>query len=88
MKLLLVLTMVLVVLWLWKSKRKTDKNDQGHQGNQGTASQPETPLRATEIVACDICQVHLPRSEALPGPGGVYCSAAHRQQASSGQPPK
>lgn len=44
---------------------------------------PQTMLR------CAHCGLHLPRDEALPGKGGVFCSAAHRaafeaQQTSSG----
>ncbi|MDO9406667.1 MAG: PP0621 family protein [Polaromonas sp.] len=77
MKYLLILLMVVVVLWLWRSKRP----DAG-------AQQPEAPrgkravLPPAEMVACDICDVHLPRTEALAGPGGLYCSDAHRRQAS------
>ena len=34
-----------------------------------------------EIVACKVCQVHLPKSEALIGSDGFYCSEAHRREA-------
>jgi uncharacterized protein len=30
------------------------------------------------MLACAHCGVHLPRDEALPGRGGVFCSEAHR----------
>jgi uncharacterized protein len=30
------------------------------------------------MVACAHCGVHLPRDEALPGRGGVFCGDAHR----------
>ena len=46
---------------------------------------PRTPKpgaapRLEGIVACRHCGLHLPRSEALAGPGGdVYCSASHRE---------
>ena len=33
---------------------------------------------STPMVACTLCGVHLPRDEALPGRGGVFCSAEHR----------
>ncbi len=74
MKYLLVIGLAFVVLWLWRSNRRTG-------ANHAPPAQPKRSQQATEIVACDVCHVHLPRSEALPGPGGMYCSAAHRQQA-------
>lgn len=78
MKYLLVITLVMVGLWLWRNNRRTDS----HQANKNSARRPTPPPGLpTEIVACDVCHVHLPRSEALTGPGGVYCSAEHRQQA-------
>ena len=30
------------------------------------------------MLACAQCGVHLPRDEALPGRGGVFCGEAHR----------
>ncbi len=78
MKYLLVIVIALAVLWLWRNSRRTDSKS-GHQASQAKPAQP--PGVVTEIVACGICQVHLPRAEALPGPGGLYCCVAHRQQA-------
>lgn len=78
MKYLVVFALLLVGLWLWRSRRRTDS----HPVNKRQGTQPSsTPALPTEIVACDVCHVHLPRSEALTGPGGVFCCAAHRQQA-------
>lgn len=31
-----------------------------------------------DVVSCVHCGLHLPKSEALPGQGGLFCSAAHR----------
>lgn len=39
---------------------------------------PAAPAGAQDIVACAECGLHVPRSEALPGRGGHFCSAAHR----------
>ena len=80
MKYLLVFALVLVGLWLWRNNRRTDSH---HANKEPTGRPAPPPGLPTEIVACDVCHVHLPRSEALTGPGGVYCSAAHRQQAES-----
>lgn len=79
MKYLFIICLMLVGIWLWRHNRQADIN----QINQKAAKKrPQSIPAATEIVACDVCQVHLPRSEALTGPVGVYCCAAHRQQAS------
>lgn len=77
MKFLLILGLALLVVWIWKNKRRADVS-----AKRGKPAQQSAQLMTTEIVACDICQVHLPRSEALTGPAGTYCSDAHRQQAS------
>ncbi len=48
------------------------------------ARPPEAPKPAppppepTRMLSCAHCGLHLPRDEALPGRGGVFCSAAHR----------
>lgn len=79
MKYLFVFSLVLVGLWLWRGRRRADVRQADKEAARRPAPPPGLP---TEIVACDVCQVHLPRAEALTGPGGgVYCSAAHRQQA-------
>ena len=78
MKYLLVLLIAFVVIWIWKSNRRADISE---KANATARKKPNKKMAPTEIVACDVCGVHLPRAEALAGPGGIYCSAAHRQQA-------
>jgi uncharacterized protein len=40
------------------------------------------PPPPQDMVECPVCHVHLPRADALPGPGGQsYCCAEHRQRA-------
>lgn len=79
MKYLLVTALILVVFWLWRHNRDAEKN-------AAKNSRSDDPRRAakesgvTQMVACDICHVHLPRSEALIGSKGIYCSDAHRRQ--------
>lgn len=78
MKYLLVMALVLVVFWVWRRNRETERND------AAAARPPAPPQRepaVTEMVACGICGVHLPKSEALIGARGIYCSDAHRRQA-------
>jgi uncharacterized protein len=67
MKILIFLVAVLVLLWLLR----------------GTASRrmprrPPRPEAPQPMIACAYCGVHLPRDEALPGRGGVFCGDAHR----------
>lgn len=77
MKYLLILGLVLAVLWLWRNNRRT----RNETSQKMADDRPRSAVAVTEIVACDVCHVHLPRSEALAGPAGVYCCAAHRRQA-------
>ncbi|TAG33277.1 MAG: hypothetical protein EAZ34_07915 [Polaromonas sp.] len=81
MKYLVVSVLLLVIFWLWRSKRRPDS----YQVNKRSDRRPPpSPALPTEIVACDVCHVHLPRSEALTGLAGVYCCVAHRRQANKG----
>jgi uncharacterized protein len=76
MKYLLIITLVLVVFWLWRHNRRADRD-------AAPPARPNVPTGKglTEIVACDFCHVHLPKSEALIGRDGFYCSEAHRREA-------
>lgn len=44
---------------------------------------PPQPPAAQDMVRCEVCGLHLPRSESLSdGRGRNFCSPEHRQQAS------
>jgi uncharacterized protein len=76
-KYLIVIAVVLIVLWSVRGKRRGD-------GAQARAAQPGKAALPQDMVQCPVCSVHLPRSDALPGPGGqLYCCAEHRQRAGS-----
>ncbi|MEO8525670.1 MAG: PP0621 family protein [Caldimonas sp.] len=70
MKILLFLVAVFVLLWLLRggTSRRKRPPPPGPRGTEGP--QP--------MLACAQCGVHLPRDEALPGRGGVFCGEAHR----------
>lgn len=72
MKFVVVVLVILVVVWLLRSggNRRVTRTDR---------SKPPLPAHE-EMVACSQCGLHLPRSEALPGRGGQFCSAAHRAE--------
>jgi uncharacterized protein len=86
MKYLLIFGLTVAVIWLWQSKRRSSLTDKAQarqpqpQQTKQTKSRTQK-LPATEIVACDVCAVHLPQAEALIGGHGVYCSDTHRRQA-------
>jgi uncharacterized protein len=78
MKYLMLIGLLLAVVWLWRLQhRNTLRKPRTSRTPKPTA----TNLPPTEMVACEVCGVHLPRAEALPGPQGLYCSDAHRRQA-------
>ena len=70
MKFILFLVAVFVLLWLLR-------NALGRRGASRAAPPPEARA-AQPIVACSYCGLHLPRDEALPGRGGVFCGEPHR----------
>lgn len=75
MKYLIVIAVVLLVLWSVRGKRHAPGAQAG-AAKSGHAALPQ------DMVQCPVCSVHLPRSDALPGPGGqLYCCAEHRQRA-------
>lgn len=76
MKYLLVFAVVFVAVWLWRKSRRDEMRER-------EASRRRTPVvePPKDMVRCAQCGVHLPAADALIGPDGVYCSAAHRQAA-------
>ncbi|SFU98005.1 uncharacterized protein SAMN05216350_110110 [Polaromonas sp. YR568] len=78
MKYLLVAALVLVVFWLWRHNREKERND---AAPARAPAPPKSASAVTEMVACAVCGLHLPKSEALIGDKGIYCSHAHRRQA-------
>jgi uncharacterized protein len=72
MKILIFLVAVVLLLWLLRkssTRRTTMRKPRPPRESAGTP-QP--------MLACAQCGVHLPRDEALPGRGGVFCGEAHR----------
>jgi uncharacterized protein len=70
MKYLVIVLVVLAVLWLARNARRIPPP----RGPQAPGTGQQTMLE------CMQCGLHLPRDEALPGRGGVFCSEAHRTE--------
>lgn len=74
MKYLLVLVVVWVAFMIWRSNRRQEVERSAPPRANPSLGEPQAMLR------CAHCGLHLPASDALPGPDGkAYCSAAHRQ---------
>ena len=73
MKLVLILSVVLLGIWLWRTNRESDL-----KRKQPPPPDPPQPLA---MVCCAFCAVHVPAPDALQGKNGQYCCADHRQRA-------
>ena len=69
MKAVLLIFVILLGVWLWRSSRPT----RPQQGQPKDDDKPP-PL---DMVACAFCSIHLPAAEGIKGNNGVYCSADH-----------
>ena len=80
MKYLVLLVVVVAVLWLLRDARL--RKDREDEAPPKAAAPPPAVQQA--MVECPVCRVHLPRTDALPGPDGrLYCCAEHRQRSGS-----
>ena len=75
MKIFILLLAVVALLWLLRSARR-------RVPPPGKPPPPKTLSMAT----CQQCGMHLPRDEALPGKGGVFCGEAHRAEFEKAHP--
>lgn len=74
MKFLLLLVVVFVAAWAWRSGRLTDA---------AAKQKPAAPPPPQDMVSCAQCGVHFPQADAIAGRDGLYCCAEHRQRAES-----
>ena len=78
MKYLLIILVVLIVLWIARSQRARVPPPAGKPRGEPAPNAP--------MLACMHCGLHLPRNEALPGRGGVFCGEAHRAEYEKAHP--
>ena len=70
MKLLLLLAVLAGFFYVMGAKRSRPRDPEQRK--------PPPPASPRAMLSCAECGMHLPADEALPGKGGVFCSAAHR----------
>ena len=77
MKYLLLIALLVVAYMVWRNGRLRDERDA-----DAASRKPPRAGDPQEMVSCPVCGVHLPRSDAVPGQGGIlYCSNEHRLRA-------
>ena len=81
MKYLLLIGLLALVFFLLGAKRARPP-----EVNDKKTKPKAEPLPPQDMLKCAHCGLHLPRDEALPGRGGVFCSAEHRQAHEAGVP--
>jgi uncharacterized protein len=67
MKIFLFVLAVVALLWLLRSSAR-----------RHLPPRKPPPSKALPMATCAHCGLHLPRDEALPGKGGLFCGEAHR----------
>jgi uncharacterized protein len=78
MKYAVVLFVVLIGFWLWRKNREDGVEVQ----HDKPRAKPSTSASQSPqiMLSCAVCGVHIPKSDALVGKQGHYCSASHLQQ--------
>jgi uncharacterized protein len=71
-----------VVVLVWLLSRATSRRAPPPQPGRPTSKSNEVK----PMLACAKCGVLIPGDETLPGRGGVFCSAAHRDAFESSPP--
>ena len=67
---LLVILGLLLACWILSRRRR----------DPGRRDAPPPAALGEDMVRCERCGVHLPRSESLTTQGRFYCTAEHRQE--------
>lgn len=70
--------LILIGLIIYLSGARKDRGQGSSTAAGTTGSEQSQPGAAQVMVSCAQCGLHVPQSEAFPGRGGQFCSAAHR----------
>lgn len=74
MKYLLVLFVVMVGVWVWRSNRAAERPP-------SRRAKPPADAAAVDMVGCDLCGLHCPSNDLVVGRKGVYCCTQHQHKA-------
>ena len=77
-KLLLVVAVFTVVYLILRNYGKK-KNPPTASGQGGSGKHASESKHGEDMVRCQVCGVHLPKSEAVTSRGEMYCSREHMQ---------
>lgn len=80
MKYLLVLLVVVVAIYLWRSNRRAELHA-AREDDPARAARRQPPRLPEAMTRCALCDMHLPAADAVSGRQGDYCCEAHRRQA-------
>jgi uncharacterized protein len=83
MKYLLVLAVLWIAIWLWRKNRREEMREEMRERAAKAQRTPAPPGPPQAMVRCAHCGLHLPATDAIAGPGGAYCSTAHREAATA-----
>ena len=75
MKYALLVLVIMLIVWLARSGGRRIPPP-------GPSARDMAPpdAKPQDMVACTQCGMHLPRAEALPGRGGLFCGEPHRRE--------
>lgn len=85
MKYLIVLIVIFVGVWVWRSNRIAANKDKQESFEREVELEKERQNAKKTMVACAHCGIHLPQIEALAAPSVDlrkqlwFCSTEHRQ---------
>jgi len=80
MKFLLVLIVVMVGVWIWRSNRAAERTERA--GARREDARPGRKAQgAISMGRCDLCGMHCPGDDMVAGERGAYCSVEHRNRA-------
>ncbi len=74
MKYFLLLAVVVVFVWHWRSNRRADIAQKQRKAQHS----PVSSAQPVDMVRCAHCQLHLAAADTVAGGKGRYCSPEHR----------
>jgi uncharacterized protein len=77
-KFIVLLVVVFLIVWLVRGGRPGRAAPPAPSPPSSPPTPANAPATPDTIVACAHCGLHLPKADALPGRGGVFCGEAHR----------